>query len=69
MSAEWLTQIGAMKQIILVFFTLVFVGVVIHLVVTRSDRYRRAAQIPLDEGRVVDPRNNLSPSSRGASDE
>lgn len=49
-------MIGLIKQGVLLFFVVVFLIVLVRLALSRSDRYRRAARIPLEDDRVVDPR-------------
>ena len=47
---------GTIKQGVLLFFVAVFVVILLRLVLSRSDRYRKAARIPLDDHEVVEPR-------------
>ena len=55
MNEEAIANLALIKQVVLVLFTTIFVVVLLRLLWSRSDRYRRAAQIPLHE-EVVDSR-------------
>ena len=44
------------KQGVLITFVVIFMWVLVKLILDRTDRYGRAARIPLDEFEVVDPR-------------
>lgn len=54
--------VGIIKQGVLLFFVLLFVGILLKLILTKSERYRRIARIPLDETQVVDPRKPRRPA-------
>lgn len=59
----WL-DIAFVKEAVLVFFVVLFVGIALRLVLSRSRRYERAAQIPLHDDKVVTERKDRSPDDR-----
>ena len=52
--AGWM---GVIKQGVLLFFVLLFVGVLLKLIFGKTERYQKIARIPLDETEVVEPRD------------
>ncbi len=55
-SAAAVTDLSVLKNIALVIFFVVFLGVALRLVLTRRSVWEKAAQIPLSDDDPVEPR-------------
>ena len=53
-----LIGIASLKQVGTLVFFILFVGIAVRLLVTRKGHYDRDAQMPLDDAKVLRPRNS-----------
>ncbi|UCF67698.1 MAG: cbb3-type cytochrome c oxidase subunit 3 [Acidobacteriota bacterium] len=61
-------DVALLKMIALVFFFCVFLYIVIWLIFSRSERHKRHARLPLEDERVIEPRNTAdtpAPADKG----